>query len=469
LEKGSRYDLANSWSTALQGNPTANNHVICTVETRLMQALWKKVKSPDDSRQFSEAWLRTPAFFWGMVSVFAGALLGRRVGGWACGLAFALLLTVHPLHIRFSTEARGYASLLAGIPLVMLCMHQVTQVDSRRWIWWVGLVAAEAFTVLGSPVAATWVVGIMIPAGWWLLRSRQWRLLSLLVAANLVAAVIVLDIYLPLARQAALFMKELGKTQFPPASMGWFLDTISATICGQEWQRGYFSTSSSNVLLQAALLIGWLAMLGLGFWSIFRRGGQFQRWVAISAVVGTGILLTQNLASGSGMLSWYYCPMLPAFLLVCASGTAFQGRITSWVPGGAFILWGIGLLPSWQATVGHERQPLRSGAEFITEKFPTALPVYFGLTYRHAEPYLPQTQALKALPGRQDGIVQLQEFENQAAEEKRPLLIWFSGWQEQRVPEVWHYISTSGYVQLAKYNGIDEMFDVYVFGKPEAP
>ena len=53
--------------------------------------------------------LRLPAALWGVLSVYWMARLGRRLGSPTAGVIAALLLAVHPLHLRYSQEARFYS------------------------------------------------------------------------------------------------------------------------------------------------------------------------------------------------------------------------------------------------------------------------------------------------------------------------------------------------------------------------
>jgi hypothetical protein len=60
----------------------------------------------------SEGWLRLPFVFFGILSVPALCLLGRRLVGPRAALAAALLLAVSPWHIFWSQNARSYAMVL---------------------------------------------------------------------------------------------------------------------------------------------------------------------------------------------------------------------------------------------------------------------------------------------------------------------------------------------------------------------
>ncbi len=90
----------------------------------------------------SEFWLRFPAFIFGCLSIIAIYLLGkllfeRKVALWA-----ALLLTISPLHIWYSQEARAYTQ---SIFLVILAIYFFVRcIREDRLILWIALLFTQA-------------------------------------------------------------------------------------------------------------------------------------------------------------------------------------------------------------------------------------------------------------------------------------------------------------------------------------
>ena len=111
-----------------------NNHVPFSLAARLSLAASRAVAQPEQ-RLASEPAVRLPAFAFGIAAVGALAWCLWRVGlPWAAGFA-AILLAIHPWHLRYTSEARGYSLLVLCMPLLLLAMVAVLHRGSwRRWI-----------------------------------------------------------------------------------------------------------------------------------------------------------------------------------------------------------------------------------------------------------------------------------------------------------------------------------------------
>jgi hypothetical protein len=120
-----------SWLYTIDG---PNNHVPFSLLARLSLGAWRAVAQPK-LRFASERAVRLPAFAFGIAAVGALAWCLWRVGlPWAAGFA-AILLAIHPWHLRYTSEARGYSLLVLCMPLLLLAMVAVLHRGSwRRWI-----------------------------------------------------------------------------------------------------------------------------------------------------------------------------------------------------------------------------------------------------------------------------------------------------------------------------------------------
>jgi len=88
----------------------------------------------------SAAALRLPAVLFGVASLWALFLLGRRVAGVSEALAACALMTVSYHHIWFSQNARGYTGLLLFATLATWLWLEA--VDRGEWRWWMGYAIA---------------------------------------------------------------------------------------------------------------------------------------------------------------------------------------------------------------------------------------------------------------------------------------------------------------------------------------
>jgi len=104
-----------AWREAMFLNERANNQVWCSIEARAAHAVWRAMGGhPADV--FSERVLRMPAFLWGLLTIGAVTVLGTMLAG-RTGAAAGMLLAVHPWHVRFGAEMRGYSAMLLALAL----------------------------------------------------------------------------------------------------------------------------------------------------------------------------------------------------------------------------------------------------------------------------------------------------------------------------------------------------------------
>lgn len=104
------------WSEALWENKLGNNPVLLSVIAQGSQRIWRAVTRAE-REQFNIVVLRIPVFLAGMGSIAALWWL-LQLWGLRLGAAFGgLLAAIHPMHIDYSLQARGYAFVLLFVPL----------------------------------------------------------------------------------------------------------------------------------------------------------------------------------------------------------------------------------------------------------------------------------------------------------------------------------------------------------------
>lgn len=132
-DDGSLKFKRHTWKITAFWDKGTNNQYLYTLSSRLCLDAWRKL-SGAPPQAFSEAALRVPSLLAGLASIAMGALLLRRLGYARAGLLLAALMAVHPWHVRYSSEARGYAMLifflLAGIYFLIAAL------EDGRWRWW---------------------------------------------------------------------------------------------------------------------------------------------------------------------------------------------------------------------------------------------------------------------------------------------------------------------------------------------
>ena len=176
-----------------------NNHVPFSLLARLSLGAWRAVAHPE-LRFASESAARLPAFVLGIAAIGALAWFLWRIGlPWAAGFA-AILMAIHPWHLRYTSEARGYSLLLLCMPLLLGAMVAVLHRGTwRRWIA-LGSVEVVLLWVFPGGVAILGVANAALlfeiwrrhrgalrePAARWLVTSfAAAALFMLLMGANL--------------------------------------------------------------------------------------------------------------------------------------------------------------------------------------------------------------------------------------------------------------------------------------------
>ena len=125
-----------------------NNHVPFSLASRLSLGAWRAVTQPE-LRFASERAVRLPAFAFGIAAIGALAWLLWRTGlPWAAGFA-AFFLAIHPWHLRYTSEARGYSLLLLCMPLLLGAM--VAVLHRGTWRRWIAFAAVEVILLWVYP------------------------------------------------------------------------------------------------------------------------------------------------------------------------------------------------------------------------------------------------------------------------------------------------------------------------------
>ena len=154
------------WRDALLYDWGPNNSIVFSVVVRGVDQLWKAVARPEDRRPV-ESVVRLPAFAFGLLSLVAIAWLGAWLGHPWAGIAAAAMLALHPWHLRYTSEVRGY-TLVMGLttlgPLLLLrALHHGTW---RRWCAYGVAQTALLWTYPSAVYAVAAVNAVALPMLW---------------------------------------------------------------------------------------------------------------------------------------------------------------------------------------------------------------------------------------------------------------------------------------------------------------
>jgi hypothetical protein len=370
-----------------------NNHILHSILARISVYTWKLFR-PENSAPFSEIALRLPAFLFGILSIAALAGMLKELGLARAGVIAAFLLAIHPWHIRYASEARGYALVLCLLPL--LATFWLRAMRTGAWQWWGATAAAEfgliyAYPATLYPVAALNVATLLllvsaIPET----ATRNINFTRWLVTSS-VAGLALFWLFLPCVPQLIAYLAS----ERAQGSMGdwWLRDFFSHLFAGVSWFKSHdldslcpelFAMLTANPRLGQALIWSALVFLAAGTIRLVMRG-------ALSAALTASLLLPAVFAyviavkSGGFLYEWYLIYLLPGVIAMMAVGidaTSWSWRMHRWnsfVPSTLLIIFAAGYLAfttkarAWLLTT--PLQPMRASVLLTRE---TTMPNYPG-------------------------------------------------------------------------------------------
>lgn len=182
------------------------NHVPMSLAQKASLSAWRTVTG-SPKNEFSDLAARIPPLTASAIAVVLLACLLRRWGKPAAGIVAAVLLAVHPWHIRYGVDARAYALV---VPLCISALYAATcQIESRgrllrHWVW-LGL---NQFLWLWAFPNALFDVGVMFALLAWLLVKQEtntadrWTVFLRLAVTHAFAAMLLIQMFLPNFMQA---------------------------------------------------------------------------------------------------------------------------------------------------------------------------------------------------------------------------------------------------------------------------
>jgi len=276
--------------------PNQNNHILFSALAKIAVTVLGE-----------SAWsVRLPSVFFGVGSVWALFMFGRRVVGSREALLASAVLAVSYHHIWFSQNARGYSGLLFfSIVTTWIWMEALPRTSLRRWVGYAVAVSLGMWVhlTMAFVVASHAVVYLAVEARALLRRRRNVegdarRTNWLPLTGFLLGVTLTLQLHaLPLPQ---FLSSGLHEVSLPSAWVNplWLL---------VETARGFVSGfAGGRIWLGAALLLAG-AWIGLSGWiGILRRQGRVAFVMVLPGVllVGLMVALRHNL--------W------PRFLFFCA-------------------------------------------------------------------------------------------------------------------------------------------------------
>ncbi len=330
------------WKITAFFDKGTNNHYLFSLGARVSDNLWRSATGAAD-HIFNEASVRVLPLIAGLASIILAAALLRRMGFSHAGLALAALLAIHPWHIRYSSEARGYTMLIVFLILALWFLFNA--LENGTWRWWIAFGLAEFGALYSWKAAIHPILALNLTTFVLIILQRStggagFAQLCRWAVANVIALMLFVPLFAPaigqIQRKLAASIQAKGKMGMP-----WFRDFWSQLTAAMDWSNSdphaVFETATTlneRIPIFHLFMFVVIPLLSvIGFFCCFRK----QRTAAVllvSILIGGGIGFLHFQLSGNVMLKWYLFYTLPfflAFVAISLSGVARPWPLTIYV------------------------------------------------------------------------------------------------------------------------------------------
>ncbi len=370
-----------TWQEAFFYYRRPSNHHLQTILSRVFHDTWKAVARPG-GLQLSEPVMRIPVLIAAVGSILGIAILLRRLGLPRAGALAALLLAIHPWHIRYAIELRGYAFTLLFLPLLIWVLLEA--IERRRWKWWAAFALCEFLLLYSHPSTLYALVvanGLGLVAV--ILRNRAtppwWEQPSRLVVASIFAGMVYLQLMLPCLPQLREYLA--AATALGVLNTRWNLNLASHFFSGIPWNNSdsadsgslelrWIAEASPVVYQTAFVVVCVLLFIGIARLLVARPVG----WLVATIFVLPGcVVYALALRNGNYLYEWYLIPALPGIVAMVAIGldgvSSPLARVNRFVP---VVVMTLGVLGFWTLTspartwlLQNSVQPMRESVLYL--------------------------------------------------------------------------------------------------------
>lgn len=317
------------WAETAFRNSTGNNGFLYSLLGRACHDAWKSATGAPDGA-VKEWPTRVPPLLAGLATIGIAGLVGWRLGSPGAGLAMAFLVAIHPWHVRYSTEARGYGIMVMAVMAGYLFLLAAMQ--SGRWRPWLAHGLCQLVALWANPgsliAVAIGQAGVaLILTGWWWVRGRPQAKDHLVrwagggCVAALLAAVALAPGMIQLREQLQNNPSMVGSIP-----EGWWRDTLFFLGNGCGWGLADWGNpvnpGSVDSPLRVAGAIGFYLLVGLGAAAAWRRSPA-ARVALVLAVLHFFSLVPfylRSVLSANVLLWWYALPALPGLIVLAGLG-----------------------------------------------------------------------------------------------------------------------------------------------------
>jgi hypothetical protein len=323
-----------TWQAAFFENERGNNPFLYSVCAHASLDLWRAFTGAPRDR-FNAAAMRVPSFIFGLLAIGAVWGLGNRLGGPRVALLAALVCALHPLHVRYSVEARGYCVTLWLAPLLVSYVWDFLRSSSWKTAFAVACVAAGNMYAFPGSVYFVATAVLLLAACLFRKRAALWKL----VVAGSVALAAILFLMMP----GVLAAKQNLDSQFFKNGLSptWLMqtwhwmsvgchspnDVVYRALSSGEMSMASFLSGQPLVSFVALVLIPSLLMVGFLKWR--QTSGPWGVVLGLMVMPPIFCLLHHGLLTKYTIFQWYMIYALPLLIVLAGSGVFYLGEKTA--------------------------------------------------------------------------------------------------------------------------------------------
>ncbi|MEM7145537.1 MAG: glycosyltransferase family 39 protein [Verrucomicrobiota bacterium] len=321
------------WEETFWLNRESNNHTFYSIASRLSLDLWKKLGLRQEGRM-SETAARLPPLIAGLATIFLIGWFLHRLGFPIAGILAAFILALHPWHVRYSADARGYGMCLFFVTLMLLFLLRALR--SGKWRDWSAYGAcqfAALYSYSGSlyvPVAVNAVtflalVILIFKRSNYPAKEQAIRL----VVACIASAILFIQLATPNLIQMAEFIQRDYVSKAP--RLGLLRELWAYLSSGMPWTN----VNTKNPLHVAVDTSAWPAFI---FTVLVAPLATLAGALRLSTNIKLGFIFTLALIlpapigflhaklGGSYLHIWYLIFALPATVILLSLGLTWFGK-----------------------------------------------------------------------------------------------------------------------------------------------
>lgn len=325
------------WKETLYSNKQANNHILQSALSRISLLSWQEMH--DASRWEFEEWvLRVPPLVAGLGTIALVALFFHLLHLPVAGMLAAALLAVHPWHIRYSTEARGYSLAQFALVALLICVIQLSR--NPRWLWACLGALASGVAVLAWPGSLIFLLVIHLgifaillfgnrPEGRFGIPPalRRWLAVNLFITPWL--AFILFPNIPQIHRQV-----QTSKMFENSLDLSWFQDVGALMLSGAWWhnsEKGNPAVIDISKYYPDSMLFWWgmatvlFLILAFAVYGFLKQGSWRVVVLLAACLVGGCAMILEAIVRKHYIYHWYLTALLPIVVICVVAGIVMGG------------------------------------------------------------------------------------------------------------------------------------------------